>query len=100
MFSKLFATGSAECGDCQSDGQQARSRGPERCNRRRRYQERMRASHCSTTGRAKDANQADLIVIDPEALSTHDSEANSSVGEIRPKCDQSHSCGRCAAALS
>ena len=36
----------------------------------------MRASHCSTTGRADDANQAYLILIDPEALSTHDSEAN------------------------
>ena len=35
----------------------------------------MRASHCSTTGRADDANQAYLILIDPEALSTHDSEA-------------------------
>lgn len=36
----------------------------------------MRASHGSTPARANDANQADLIVIDPEALSTHDSEAN------------------------
>jgi hypothetical protein len=35
----------------------------------------LRASHCSTTGGADDANQADLILIDPEALSTHDSEA-------------------------